>query len=45
MGGSFTVNGIEVAWPRLLVKKISDAALREVEVDAVTSLLTEAFQR
>lgn len=43
IGGSFTVNGIEVVWPRLLVKKIRDAAPRKVEVDAVTSLLAAAF--
>ncbi|NYE18049.1 hypothetical protein [Microbacterium immunditiarum] len=43
IGGAFTVNGIDVVWPRLLVTRISDAPDRGVDVDAIHTLLARAF--
>lgn len=43
IGGSFTVGGIEVVWPRLLVKKIADAEPCGIDVDATISRLEVMF--
>lgn len=43
IGGSFTVNGIHVLWPRLLIKRITDAEPQRIDVDAAYTRLTTAF--
>lgn len=43
IGGSFTVNGIHVLWPRLLVKRLTEAGPLTIDVDAVHSRLATAF--
>ena len=45
IGGSFTVNGIHVLWPRLLVKRITTADPAVVDVDAVYARFGTAFPR
>src|SRR6478735_8574681 len=45
IGGSFTVNGIHVLWPRLLVKRIATADPAVIDVDAVVARLAAAFPR
>lgn len=45
IGGAFTVDGVSVVWPRLLVKRIADAASAAIDVDAVAARLTAAFPR
>ena len=43
LGGSFTLDGVEVLWPRLLVKRISQGEVRGVDVAAVHARLAAAF--
>ena len=43
LGGSFTVDGVEVLWPRLLVKRISRGEVRGVDVAAVYARLAAAL--
>lgn len=45
VGGDFTVDGIQVVWPRLLVKQISSAPASSLDVDAVHRRLAETFPR
>lgn len=45
IGGSFTVNGVHVLWPRLLVKRLTTAIETNVDVDAVATRLAGAFPR
>lgn len=43
IGGSFAVDGVDVLWPRLLVKRIAQSASRGVDVTAVHARLGAAF--
>jgi len=43
LGGSFTVDGIDVLWPRRLVKSITEADPRNVDVDTTHARLAAAF--
>ena len=43
IGGSFTVNGVHVLWPRLLIKRITGAEAHLTQVDAVRARLVTAF--
>lgn len=45
IGGDFTVDGIQVVWPRLLVKRITPATAASIDADAVHRRLTETFPR
>ncbi|MDT0143224.1 nuclease-related domain-containing protein [Microbacterium sp. PRC9] len=42
-GGSFTVDGIHILWPRLLVKRVTEAAPQTVDVDTIHARLAKAF--
>jgi hypothetical protein len=43
IGGAFTVNGIDVLWPRLLVKRITESVNGGFDVDATYARLATAF--
>ena len=43
IGGAFTVNGIDVVWPRLLVKRMTESAEGTVDVDATHARLATAL--
>jgi hypothetical protein len=43
IGGSFSVNGVHVLWPRLLVQRMTDAPPRAVDVDLIHTQLARAF--
>lgn len=43
IGGSFTVDGVHVVWPRLLVKRINDAAPTDLDVEAISARIAQAF--
>lgn len=43
VGGAFTVSGVDVVWPRLLVKRIVEAASTGVHVDALHMRIAAAF--
>jgi len=43
IGGSFTVDSIHVLWPRLLIKRMTEAAPRNINVDTIHSRLGKAF--
>lgn len=45
IGGDFTVDGIQVVWPRLLVKRITSATAAPIDVDDVHRRLAETFPR
>lgn len=42
-GGSFTVDGIHVFWPRLLIQRITEAVPAGTDVDSIHSRLAVAF--
>lgn len=44
IGGSFTIRGVQVLWPRLLVKRISSAP-GEIDVAATHARLASAFPK
>lgn len=43
IGGSFTVSGVHVTWPRQLIKRMTDAPTHSVDVAAVHARLADAF--
>lgn len=43
IGGSFSVDGVHVLWPRLLVQRVRDAPPQPVDVDLVHTQLARAF--
>ncbi len=43
IGGSFVVDGIQVLWPRLLVKRINDTEGQVVDIDDVCARLAASF--
>jgi hypothetical protein len=43
IGGSFTVNGTYVTWPRLLIKRMVEAPIGTFDVDAVHARLATEF--
>lgn len=45
IGGSFTVNGMLVAWPRFVVKHVADAVTAAIDVRDVHARLTAHFPR
>lgn len=45
IGGSFTVDGVRVLWPRLLITQMTDAAPAALDVESVSSRLAAAFPR
>lgn len=45
VGGSFSVDGIHVVWPRLLIKRMTEAPPHSVDVSAIYSQLGERFPR
>lgn len=45
IGGSFTVDGLHVFWPRLLIQRMTEAISADIDVDGVHSRLAVAFPR
>lgn len=43
IGGSFVVDGVHVVWPRLLVKRINEAAPTGLDIEAVSARIARAF--
>lgn len=43
IGGSFSVDGVHVLWPRLLVQRIMDAAPQPIDVDRIHTQVAHAF--
>lgn len=43
LGGSFTVDGVHVVWPRLLVKRMTEAPSVDIDVSGAYARLAEAF--
>lgn len=43
IGGSFTVEGVHVLWPRLLIKRMLEAPSQSVDIDRVHARLASAF--
>lgn len=43
LGGSFTVDGVHVVWPRLLIKRMMEAPIVAFDVDAIDARLAQAF--
>lgn len=43
IGGSFSVGGVHVLWPRLLVQRVTDAPLEPIDVDLIHNQLARAF--
>lgn len=43
IGGSFTVDGIHVLWPRLLIKRMTETASQPIDVDTIHARLATAF--
>lgn len=43
IGGSFSVDGIHVLWPRLLVQRVMDAPPQLIDVDLIHTQLARAF--
>jgi hypothetical protein len=43
IGGSFTVDGVHVLWPRLLIKRMIEATPHPIDVDTIHSRLVRAF--
>ena len=43
IGGSFSVDGIHVLWPRLLVQRMTGAPLQPIDVDLIHTRLANAF--
>ena len=43
IGGSFSVDGVHVLWPRLLVQRMMDAAPQSIDVDHIHTQVDHAF--
>ncbi|MEV5068720.1 NERD domain-containing protein [Microbacterium sp. LMI12-1-1.1] len=43
IGGSFSVDGVDVLWPRLLVQRVTDATPQLLDVDLIHTQLASAF--
>ena len=43
IGGSFTIDGIHVLWPRLLVKRATEAPPQDLDVEQIHARLAAAF--
>ncbi|MET0782079.1 MAG: nuclease-related domain-containing protein [Lacisediminihabitans sp.] len=43
IGGSFTVDGVHVLWPRLLIQRITEAATPGIDVDSIHARIAAAF--
>ncbi|WP_301114122.1 nuclease-related domain-containing protein [Microbacterium sp.] len=43
IGGPFTVDGIHVLWPRLLIKRLTEPAPQTIDIDTTHSQLAKAF--
>lgn len=43
LGGAFTVNDIDVLWPKLLIKRLTDSADEPIDVDSIRTHLAAAF--
>jgi hypothetical protein len=43
IGGSFSVDGVHVLWPRLLVQRMTDATPQATDVDLIHTQLAHAF--
>ncbi|SFS17493.1 Nuclease-related domain-containing protein [Microbacterium sp. cf046] len=43
IGGAFTVNDIDVLWPKLLLKRLTDSADETIDVDSMRARLAAAF--
>jgi hypothetical protein len=43
IGGSFTVDGVHVLWPRLLIQRMSEAPPQQIDVDRVHARLATTF--
>jgi hypothetical protein len=41
--GSFSVDGVHVLWPRLLVQRMTDASPQPIGVDQIHTRLARAF--
>lgn len=45
IGGSFSVDGVHVLWPRLLVQRMTEAPPQAIDIDLIQSRLADAFPR
>jgi hypothetical protein len=43
IGGSFTVDGIQVVWPRLLVKRMTESPPQDLDIEAIHARLSSSF--
>lgn len=43
IGGAFTVNDVDVLWPNLLLKRLTDSADEPIDVDSIHTRLATAF--
>lgn len=43
IGGSFSVDGVQVLWPRLLVQRMTDAPPQPIDVDLIYARLVNVF--
>ena len=43
IGGSFSVDGVHVFWPRLLIQRMTEAAPADIDIDSIHSRLSAAF--
>ncbi|WP_193597923.1 hypothetical protein [Microbacterium sp. YJN-G] len=43
IGGSFTVDGIQVLWPRLLVRRINEAQPHDFDITAAHARIAGSF--
>jgi hypothetical protein len=44
IGGSFAVDGIHVLWPRLLIKRMTEAPSLPVDVESIHARLASVFR-
>lgn len=45
VGGSFAVDGVHVVWPRMLIKRLTEAQPRKIDVRALSDRLARALPR
>ncbi|MFB7892173.1 nuclease-related domain-containing protein [Microbacterium sp. NPDC056044] len=43
IGGAFTVDGVHVLWPRLLIQRMTEAPTHDIDIDIVYAIFAAAF--
>lgn len=43
IGGSFSVDGVHVLWPRLPIQRVTDAPAQSIDVDLIHTRLAQTF--